>query len=125
VAGLSARAGDFGGSSGNLDLVGLPPLMARTSGRPDISIGLIDGPIAVDHPELSPGNIHVLSGQVAGALCGRQQHGSMRTRHVYRRRTTRQARFRGARHLSGMHSACASDLRGGNPGWRDHPRRYR
>jgi len=67
VAGLSARASDFGGSSGNLDLVGLPPLMARTSGRSDISIGLIDGPIAVDHPELSPGNIHVLSGQVAGA----------------------------------------------------------
>jgi subtilisin family serine protease len=67
MADLSARAIDFSGSSGNLDLVGLSPLMARTNGRADISIGLIDGPIALDHPELSPRNIKVLPGQVAGS----------------------------------------------------------
>lgn len=32
-----------------LELVRLPPLMERTSGSPDVAIGLIDGPIAVDH----------------------------------------------------------------------------
>jgi len=36
-----------------LDLVRLPPLMARTSGHPAIAIGLIDGPVAADHPDLA------------------------------------------------------------------------
>src|SRR5512135_2084961 len=35
-----------------LDLVGLPRLMARTDGLPEIVIGLIDGPVAIDHPDL-------------------------------------------------------------------------
>ena len=36
-----------------LDLVKLRPLMARTSGRPDVAIGLLDGPVAVRHPDLA------------------------------------------------------------------------
>ena len=36
MAGLSARASQVGDSHGCLDLVGLSPLMARTSGRPEI-----------------------------------------------------------------------------------------
>lgn len=35
-----------------LDLVGLTPLLQRTRGSPDVIIGLIDGPVAVDHPDL-------------------------------------------------------------------------
>ena len=35
-----------------LDLVRLTPLMEGTSGRPDLTIGLIDGPIAAEHPDL-------------------------------------------------------------------------
>ena len=35
-----------------LELVGLTPLMARTSGSSTIAIGLVDGPVARDHPEL-------------------------------------------------------------------------
>jgi subtilisin family serine protease len=35
-----------------LTLVGLHPLMQRTSGRPDVVVGLIDGPVALDHPDL-------------------------------------------------------------------------
>jgi subtilisin family serine protease len=35
-----------------LDLTGLSPLMSRTCGIPEIAIGLIDGPVAKDHPEL-------------------------------------------------------------------------
>jgi subtilisin family serine protease len=31
--------------------------MARTSGRPEIPIGLIDGPVALDHPDLAAENI--------------------------------------------------------------------
>lgn len=36
-----------------LDLVGLEPLMNRSSGRPNMIIGIIDGPVAVDHPDLA------------------------------------------------------------------------
>ena len=41
-----------------LDLVNLPSLMALTSGRPEIRIGLVDGPIALNHPDLTTQNIH-------------------------------------------------------------------
>jgi len=49
-----------------LDLVKLTPLMERTSGRLDIRIGLIDGPVLIDHPELATENILEVSGQLSG-----------------------------------------------------------
>ena len=67
MAGLSPRAGQFGGRSDYLDLVGLTPLMARTSGRPEISIGLIDGPVALDHPDLAAENIREVPGKIPAA----------------------------------------------------------
>jgi subtilisin family serine protease len=63
----SADASELGGSSASLSLVGLPPLMARTSGSPGISIGLIDGPVAIDHADLAAGNIREVPGKFAGA----------------------------------------------------------
>jgi len=45
-----------------LDLVNLSVLMERTVGNPDIRIGLIDGPVAIDHPDLAGGNIHPITG---------------------------------------------------------------
>ena len=36
-----------------LDLVKLTPLLGRTSGKPHVKIGLIDGPVAMNHPELA------------------------------------------------------------------------
>ena len=50
-----------------LDLVKLTPLMERTSGRPEIAIGLIDGPVAIKHPDLADGNIREIPGKVAGS----------------------------------------------------------
>jgi len=52
---------------GPLDLVNLTPLMARTSGRAEIKIGLIDGPVALDHPDLAAHNIHQVPGKQSGA----------------------------------------------------------
>jgi subtilisin family serine protease len=52
---------------GPLDLVNLTPLMARTTGRAEVKIGLIDGPVAVDHPDLSGQNIHEVPGKQSGA----------------------------------------------------------
>jgi transcriptional regulator with XRE-family HTH domain len=56
---------------GPLDLVQLRPLMEATSGAPEIKIGLIDGPVALDHPELSKGHIRELA-IGAGRACTRQ-----------------------------------------------------
>lgn len=50
-----------------LELVKLTQLMELTSGRPEIVIGLIDGPVAVNHPQLGGENIRVLPGEVSGS----------------------------------------------------------
>jgi subtilisin family serine protease len=47
------------------ELVKLTALMERTSGRPDLKIGLIDGPVVTQHPELVHGRIHELPGKLA------------------------------------------------------------
>jgi subtilisin family serine protease len=61
-----------------LDLTGLRPVMERGEGRADVRIGLIDGPIALDHPDLADAHIETLGGAdadqahgtfVAGVLC--------------------------------------------------------
>ena len=50
-----------------LDLVRLTPLIDRTSGRPDVTIGLIDGPVAMHHPELASQHIREIPGNGSGA----------------------------------------------------------
>jgi len=47
-------------------LVKLDLLMQRSSGAPDVVIGLIDGPVAIDHPDLAASTIHI-TGNAAGA----------------------------------------------------------
>jgi hypothetical protein len=49
---------------GPLDLVRLTPLIDRTSGRPEISVGLIDGPVLLTHPELASENIREVRGKL-------------------------------------------------------------
>jgi subtilisin family serine protease len=51
-----------------LDLVKLTPLLIRTRGRPQIAIGLVDGPVLLAHPELESQNIRSVS-EKAGAAC--------------------------------------------------------
>ena len=53
-----------------LDLVNLTPLMERTMGKPEVSIGLIDGPVATSHPDLSGQCIQEVSGSSSG-VCSR------------------------------------------------------
>jgi hypothetical protein len=54
---------------GSLDLVQLTALMNRASGRAVISLGLIDGPVLLTHPELASEHIR----EVAGNLCPQRQ----------------------------------------------------
>src|SRR5260221_8862453 len=49
-----------------LDLVKLTALMELTSGRPEIVIGLIDGPVAMNHSDLASENIREIPGSLQG-----------------------------------------------------------
>jgi subtilisin family serine protease len=51
-----------------LNLVQLAPLMERTSGTTQIVIGLMDGPVAVNHPDLVAESVRGIGGE-SGAGC--------------------------------------------------------
>jgi subtilisin family serine protease len=55
-----------------LDLVKLTALMQRSHGRPEIQIGLIDGPVAMDHPDLVSASIREIPGGSPGR-CARAE----------------------------------------------------
>jgi subtilisin family serine protease len=40
-----------------LDLIQLTALMAQTTGDPEVKIGLVDGPVALAHPDLAAGSL--------------------------------------------------------------------
>lgn len=46
-----------------LDLVKLSAVMELTSGKPEVVVGLIDGPVATNHPDFVDGNIQVIPGK--------------------------------------------------------------
>jgi subtilisin family serine protease len=63
-----------------LDLVRLTALMNQNQGRPEIAIGLIDGPVMLGHPGLAAGRIRTVPGRL-GSACARSdsaacQHGT-------------------------------------------------
>jgi subtilisin family serine protease len=49
-----------------LDVVNLSRLMERTAGRAEVTIGLIDGPVAADHADLASESIRSLTSPTAG-----------------------------------------------------------
>ncbi len=53
-----------------LDLVGLSPLMRLSTGRPELVIGLIDGPVARTHVDLAGAAIREMPGKASGG-CGK------------------------------------------------------
>jgi subtilisin family serine protease len=50
-----------------LDLVKLTPLLGRSRGKPHVTIGLIDGPVAMNHPELVSKHLREIPGNTSGA----------------------------------------------------------
>src|SRR5256884_2567728 len=50
-----------------LDLVKLKALMDGTSGQPEIMVGLLDGPVATNHPDLASEHIREIPGSIHGA----------------------------------------------------------
>jgi subtilisin family serine protease len=68
---------------GPLELTGLDELIELGSGNPQVVIGLLDGPVAMDHPDLAAANISRVLGTMGGgcykvgsAAC---QHGTFVT----------------------------------------------
>src|SRR6266700_2056184 len=51
----------------HLDLVKLTALMERTSGKPEIMVGLLDGPVATNHPDLASEHIREIPGSIRSA----------------------------------------------------------
>ena len=51
-----------------LELVKLTALMERTSGSPEVKIGLIDGPVVTQHPDLAGEHLREIPGN-NGATC--------------------------------------------------------
>jgi len=49
-----------------LDLVKLTALMERTSGSPELKIGLIDGPVVTQHPDLAGEHLREIPGNNSG-----------------------------------------------------------
>ncbi len=49
-----------------LDLVKLTQLMEFTSGSAEVLVGLVDGPVAIDHPDLARENIRGIPGELSG-----------------------------------------------------------
>jgi hypothetical protein len=80
LTGFSSRACQLAGGGGQmktqtispLDVVRLTPLTARTDGRPEITIGLIDGPVLLNHPSLAGQNIQEVPGKLRGT-CARAE----------------------------------------------------
>jgi subtilisin family serine protease len=52
----------------HLDLVGLTTLMGLTHGQSEIVVGLIDGPVALNHSDFASGNIREIPGNLQ-AMC--------------------------------------------------------
>ena len=55
-----------------LDLVKLRPLMKLTSGRPEVMVGLIDGAVAMHHPDLAAANVSEAANALPAA-CARTE----------------------------------------------------
>ena len=53
-----------------LELVGLSDLMARTRGRPEVVVGLIDGPVAIGHPDLESAHLREVPGASSRCAVG-------------------------------------------------------
>ena len=52
---------------GPLDLVKLTRLMSRTGGSPQVTVGLVDGPVLMNHPDLVGQHLRDIPGSTSGA----------------------------------------------------------
>jgi subtilisin family serine protease len=61
---------------GYLDLVKLDVLMKMTEGKPQIKVGLLDGTVLLNHPDLEKTNIREISGTLSGNNTFAIMHGT-------------------------------------------------
>ncbi len=99
-----------------LEVVNLTSVMALTSGRPEIVIGLIDGPVAMDHPDLTKANLREVSGRES--KCHQKYERGLSPWDLHRRHSLRREAFSPPRALPRLHRRGAAHLRrvGRRPG---------
>ncbi|MGD0702901.1 MAG: S8 family serine peptidase [Trebonia sp.] len=62
--------------NGHLGMAGLTGLVEMTIGTPEVIVGLIDGPVLLDHPDLSGAAVRVLPGSRRAAHAAEYGHGT-------------------------------------------------
>jgi hypothetical protein len=63
---LSSGDPNFRGNATCLNLINLATLIEFTSGIPQIAIGLIDGPVAIEHPALNSNRLREIPREATG-----------------------------------------------------------
>jgi subtilisin family serine protease len=101
-----------------LDLVQITGLMERSSGSSDVKIGLIDGPVASQHPDLTDQQLREIPGN-SGATCTQ----ALPAWDVYCGNPVCQARVSGTCHLPQLQSPDTADFRRNQLGPRAHAER--
>ena len=96
--------------------------MERTSGSPDVKIGLIDGPVVTQHPDLAGEHLREIPGNNGGSLHAGRQHG-VPARDLCRRDPVRKAEFPRTRHLPRLYSPDPPDFCRNDLGQRTHAER--
>ena len=104
-----------------LELAKLTALMERTSGSPEVKIGLIDGPVVTQHPDLAA-NTSARFREVRRHVHAAQQHG-VPARDLCRRNLIRNAEFSGARHLPRLYAPDSPHFRRKDHGQRTNAQR--
>jgi subtilisin family serine protease len=59
------------------ELCHLTPLMELTAGRPEVLVGLVDGPVALDHPELAGASVREIPGRLRGSCASAESAACM------------------------------------------------
>lgn len=83
--------------------------MAVSSGKPEVVIGVIDGPVDLDHPVFGDTRIRVTCGTSARGVSKSEQLG-LRTRYVCDGPSERKPQLSGTRYLSRLQSSVESRL---------------
>jgi hypothetical protein len=94
-----------------LDLVNLSGLMELTTGKRDIVVGLIDGPVATDHADLAGSAIWKLPGKAGSACSKANSQRRLHARHIHCGHPPRPTRLGSAGHLPELRVAGLSHLR--------------
>lgn len=81
-----AFSGQLGGSDLHLGMAGLTRLLEATCGSPEVTVGMIDGPVLLDHPDLREAAAYQLPGSRRPQDAAEYEHGTFIAGMLFARR---------------------------------------